>query len=388
MGMAKRLTRSGHTRREFLRALGVAGVAVAGGAAMSGVAMSGVASAADRVGAADVFVANLDTYADRVRKYTTPWGEVVDDWYPAFVAAHADLAAYGGGKLLVSGGDASAERKYHISAPVVFDLPSISVHLAEHSYVERVGAPDIRLGAPLAFHGFVDDAQRGQRDYAALFGPGKVGYRPDRLALYPHENGVGISHYKAAYVDRLQVPHAPGKGLTAQFGCNLVSFTNNTIGPTSQSAEEQAWAGQAAITVQGGWNPPDYPLFTEVAIKWNTVAESVRGVYVDMSRQVEIAGNTFAPTAHGGLTLGACGTALIRDNTLKQVSRGAVGQYNAIDLYGVDAADLVRNTVLNTTHKHCVYSAPRAGHVGVWHDHGNHWTRGQGPLFGGTPPQG
>jgi hypothetical protein len=164
-----------------------------------------------------------------------------------------------------------------------------------------------------------------------------------------------------------------------------VSFTNNRIGPTSQSADEQSWPGQAAITVQGGFNPPGRPLFTDVAIKWNIVDASVRAVYLDRCETVEIGGNRFAPTARGGLTVAGCGRVIIRDNTLTQVSRGAHGTYNALEIVGVDDPDVVRNTVQNTTHKHCVRSAVQNGHGGVIYARGNHWTRGHGSIFAGSP---
>jgi hypothetical protein len=370
------ITRSEHTRRQFLRALAVTGAGVA--------AAAGVGRALADV---DVFEARLDAYSDKVVKFTTAWGQVVDDWYPAFVAAHADLAAYGGGRLIVTGGDATTERKYHISRCVVFDLPSVSVTLNAYSYVERVGDPDVWRGAPLGFHGYLnpDPAQRRQQNFAALHGPGKVGYPAAYLARYPHENGVGISYYKTVYVGDVHVPQAPGKGLTAQFGCNKVTFTGNTIGPTAQSADEQNWAGQAAITVQGGLNPPSYPLFTDAVITGNTVAQSVRGLYVDMCENVEVGDNQFAPLARAGLTVAACGNAVVRDNILAQVSRGAHGKYNGVDIVGVDNPDLLRNTLQSTTHNHCVYSALREGHGGVIYARGNHWTKGYGTVFSGSP---
>lgn len=370
-------TRAEHTRRQFLRAVAVTG---AGGAA----AACGLGRA---LGEVDVFEASLDAYSSKVVKYTTPWGQVVDDWYPAFLAAHDDLAAHGGGRLVVPGGDATTERKYHISRCVVFDLPSVSVTLAAYSYVERVGEPDVWRGAPIGFHGYIhpDPAQRRQQNFAALHGPGKVGYPAAHLARYPHENGVGISYYKTVYVDNVHVPQAPGKGLTAQFGCNKVTFTGNRIGPTAQSAAEQSWPGQAAITVQGGYNPPSYPLFTDVVITNNVVEQSVRGVYVDMCQNVEIGGNRFAALARAGLTVAACGTAVVRDNVLAQVSRGAHGGYNGFEFVGVDNPDLLRNTLQNTTHNHCVYSARREGHGGVIYARGNTLTKGVGTEFAGTP---
>src|SRR6266545_3556173 len=105
--MKKRITRTQHTRRQFLRAAAAVGIG-AGTAAFGGARAIGA-----ELAEVDVFEARLDTYANKVTRYTTAWGQVVDDWYPAFVAAHADLAAHGGGRLIVPGGDASAERTYH-----------------------------------------------------------------------------------------------------------------------------------------------------------------------------------------------------------------------------------------------------------------------------------
>lgn len=381
--MAGRITCSEHTRRQFLRAAVSAGVGIAGAMALGG--RPGLAAA---LGDADVFETRLDAYAGRVTRYTTPWGQEVDDWYPAFLAAHADLAAAGGGRLLVPGGDAGAERTYHVSAPVVFDLRSVSVHLHAGAYVERVGAPDVWRGAPLCFHGYLhpNPSLRRQQDFAALLGPGRVGYPRAQLGRYPHENGVGISFYKTVVVDGVQVPYAPGKGLTAQYGCNSVTFRNNRVGPTSQSAVEQAWPGQAALTVSGGWNPPGYPLFTDAVITGNVVDVAVRGVYVEFCERVELGGNQFAPVARTGLTVGACGRAAIHDNRLAQVSRGAHGGYDALEVVGVDDPDVLRNTVLDRTHRHCVRSAVRQGHGGVIHARDNHWTRGHGAIFAGSPP--
>jgi hypothetical protein len=104
-----------------------------------------------------------------------------------------------------------------------------------------------------------------------------------------------------------------------------------------------------------------------------------------MCENVEIGGNQFAATARAGLTVAACGRAVVRDNTLTQVSRGSHGTYNAIDIVGVDDPDVVRNTVRDTTHKHCVYSAIRQGHGGVIYARDNHWTKGTGSIFAGTP---
>ncbi len=377
--MGRHVTRSEHTRRQFLRA--AAGVGIAGGLAVAGGSSVGPALAAT-----DVYETWLTNYVSKVVKYTTPWGQVVDDWYPAFAAAHADLAGHGGGRLWVPGGDATTERKYHISKVANFDLPSVSVHLQAYSYVERVGAPDIWRGAPLSFHGYLnpDPSLRRQQTFAALNGPGKVGYPQAQLARYPHENGFGASFYKVVVVDGVQVPYAPGKGLTAQFGCNNVAFRNNRIGPTAQSSIEQNWAGQAAIVIQGDMNPPSYPLFTTAVVTDNVVNIAVRGVYIDFCSSVDIGGNTFEPVARAGITVGACGKAYIHDNVLKQVSRGAFGVYNGFEFVGIDDPDLLRNTLQSTTHKHCVISQVREGHGGVIYARNNHLTKGFGTVFAGT----
>src|SRR6266545_1641489 len=289
--MGRHVTRSEHTRRQFLRA--AAGVGIAGGLAVAGGSSVGPALAAT-----DVYETWLTNYASKVVKY-------------------------------------------HTSKVANFDLPSVSVHLQAYSYVERVGAPDIWRGAPLSFHGYLnpDPSLRRQQTFAALNGPGKVGYPQAQLARYPHENGFGASFYKVVVVDGVQVPYAPGKGLTAQFGCNNVAFRNNRIGPTAQSSIEQNWAGQAAIVIQGDMNPPSYPLFT---------------------------------------------TAVVTDNVLKQVSRGAFGVYNGFEFVGIDDPDLLRNTLQSTTHKHCVISQVRERHGGVIYARNNHLTKGFGTVFAGT----
>ncbi|MEO6084111.1 MAG: hypothetical protein ABIQ18_13510 [Umezawaea sp.] len=101
-----------HPRRQFLRAVGATGAGVVAVTCGLGRALSEV----------DVFETSLDAYSSKVVKYTTPWGPVADDWYPAFLAAQDDLAAYSGGRLVVPGGNATTERKSHISRCVVFDL--------------------------------------------------------------------------------------------------------------------------------------------------------------------------------------------------------------------------------------------------------------------------
>src|SRR6266545_3064204 len=231
--MGRHVTRSEHTRRQFLRA--AAGVGIAGGLAVAGGSSVGPALAAT-----DVYETWLTNYASKVVKYTTPWGQVVDDWYPAFAAAHADLAGHGGGRLWVPGGDATTERKYHISKVANFDLPSVSVHLQAYSYVERVGAPDIWRGAPLSFHGYLnpDPSLRRQQTFAALNGPGKVGYPQAQLARYPHENGFGASSDN--------VVNIAVRGVYIDF-CSSVDIGGNTFEPVARAGITVGACGKAYI---------------------------------------------------------------------------------------------------------------------------------------------
>ncbi|MGH3803253.1 MAG: hypothetical protein ACRDTD_24600, partial [Pseudonocardiaceae bacterium] len=183
--MTVRLTVAGHTRRTFLGAAAGLTAIVATGAAGKMVGNRADATEA-ALGDLDLPEYVLTDYSKHVTRYTTAWGSTVDDWYPAFLAVKSDIEARGGGRLVVPAGN------FHISGHVVFDTPAMSMHLRKESYIELVGDPDVFLGAPVGFFGNAKPGEpienRIQRDFAAVVGPGSVGYPADQLDRYPHEN--------------------------------------------------------------------------------------------------------------------------------------------------------------------------------------------------------
>jgi hypothetical protein len=387
----RRVTTPAHTRRAFLGAAAtlVAGAAT-GSTSMASAAPAGTpSSSSSMLTDLDVFETRLTRYARLVRRFTTPWGETVDDWYPAFQAAAADLAAHGGGRLVVPGG-----RKYPISASVAFDLPAVVVELQRGSYVEKVGTPDVFLGAPLGFYGNAKPGEpienRIQREFAALIGPGAVGYPGKYVDLFPHENGCGFSYIKTVLVDGIRVPYAPGKPLTAQFGCNNVTFRNTICGPSGQNDAERTWPGQSAIVIQGTWapsrRPPEWPLFGEIVVENNRIGPSVRGVYIEFVRHLRLAGNRFGETWGGGIQLAVLERASLVDNVLTEISTGV--QRSGYEYHAVRRPTLISNVLRGHAHKHAVLSGqlPQYGiPAGVIRARHNDLALGTDTLFAGEP---
>jgi parallel beta-helix repeat protein len=349
----------------------------------------------------------LTNYSHHVVRYTTGWGTTVDDWYPAFSALRSDVEETGGGRVIVPAGE------FHTSGHVVFDVPAVSVHLRRDAHVELVGEPDVFLGAPLCFYG---NAKRGepienriQRDFAAVLGPGSVGYPANQLDRYPHENGVGMSYIKTAIMDGVRVPHVPGKGLTAQFGCNRIIIRNCTIGATSVSQVERDYPGQASIVAQGGdsftHRPPQYPLYTTVTIENNTIQNRiVRGIYASFCDTVSIRNNT-VPASYGAkATIKAANSMTFEGNRLgpmmdvtptkdgipyAEYRRASGVPEDGVYVMSVAEASMLSNSLLGSGHRHCVYS----GNVpelqipsGVIYARHNHWSKGSDTIFGGSPP--
>ncbi len=387
----RRLSTPVHTRRAFLGAAATLSAgAVTGATHTASAAPSGAPSpASGTLTDLDVFETKLTRYARLVRRFTTPWGETVDDWYPAFQAAIVDLEAHGGGRLVVPGG-----RKYPISASVAFDLPAVVVELQRGSYVEKVGTPDVFLGAPLGFYGNAKPGEpienRIQREFAALIGPGAVGYPGQHVDLFPHENGCGFSYIKTVLVDGIKVPYAPGKPLTAQFGCNRVTFRNTICGPSGQNDSERAWPGQSAIVIQGSWapsrRPPEWPLFGEIVVENNRIGPSVRGVYIEFVRNLRLVGNSFGETWGGGIQLAVLERATLAHNVLDEISTGV--QKNGYEYHAVRTPALISNVLRGHAHKHAVLSGqlPQYGiPAGVIKARDNHLALGTDTLFAGEP---
>ncbi|PZS11257.1 MAG: hypothetical protein DLM55_02000 [Acidimicrobiales bacterium] len=403
----KRLTVAQHTRRAFLAA--AAGLTVAGSAGIgwADTAHSRPSGAESELDGLDVPEFKLTSYSQHVRPFVTAWGKTVEDWYPAFAAITQDMTATGGGRLIVPAG------RYHISGHVLFDLPVVSVHLRQGSHVELVGSPDVFLGAPLGFFGNAKPGEpienRIQRDFAAVFGPGAIGYPADQLQRYPHENGVAMSYIKTAIMDGVHVRHVPGKGVTAQFGCNRIIMRNCTIGVTSDSAVERNYRGQCSIVAQGGLSfdrrTASDALFTDVVVENNTVNSlSVRGVHASYCRDVKVTNNTLAPSWGAGLVLQGVAKAAVENNVFAKTSAGvragdniattgyplAEGEHeDAVILGNVAEPQLLGNQLGGHSHRHCVFSwtDPRYPHypAGVAYARGNRWSQGSAAVFGGAP---
>ena len=410
--MGTRLSIPEHTRRMFLgAAAGLVAAGAAGGLARVATAdnerRSGLSESERALGDLDLPEFVLTDYSRRVTSYTTAWGATVEDWYPAFLAVKADIETGGGGRLIVPAGE------YRISGHVVFDTPAMSVHLRQDSYIELVGDPDVFLGAPIGFFGNAKPGEpienRIQRDFAAVLGPGSVGYPADQLDRYPHENGVAMSYMKTAIMDGVNVPHVPGKGLTAQFGCNEIIIRNCTIDTTSTAQVELDYRGQASIVAQGGLSfdrrTAADPLFTTVVIDNNTVGGSiVRGIHASYCKSVKITRNTLAPSFGAGLLVKGVTDATIERNVWPSTSAGVpkpgstassgydlgAGEHeDALILANVEHSRLLRNELGGSDHRHCVYSwtDPRYPHypAGVAYARENTWSRGSDTIFGGSP---
>lgn len=340
-------------------------------------------------------------------KYTTAWGTTVDDWYPAFLAAHADLARQGGGRLIVPAG------QYHISGHVVFDVPAVSVHLNKDSHLELVGDPDVFYGAPIGFYGNAKPGEpienRIQRDFAALLGPGSVGYPANQLHRYPHENGAAMSYIKTAVIDGIHVPHVPGKGITAQFGCNHIVMRNCTIGNTFTGDVERNYSGQASLVAQGGWSfdrrPPESPLFTDVVIENNSIeGETVRGIHASFCNDVRVIGNKLAPSWGAGLLVKAAHSAIVSENLFQRPCQGfpsttgsPYAEYvsqpgipeDAMFFISVKDSTLKSNILEGHSHRHGVFAGEAKPvyqlPAGVIYARKNKLSRGTDTIFGGIP---
>lgn len=395
--MGRRITKREHTRRRFLTAAALTATTVVstGTARASTPASGGLSEAATALLDADVLELNVADYSGRVRPYTTAWGQTVDDWYPAFQAAQDDLRAAGGGRLIVPAGPDT----YYTSAVTVFDVPSVTVHLQRDVYVERVGSPDPTLACPLAFYGGYYDwsathppetweAHRPKQDFAALIGPGGVGYPAGRLDRYPIEHGVGISYIRSMLVEGIYVTRAPRTGITAQLGVELVVLRGNRIGPTGQSDFERAQPGNSALNVLGGNWVAGYPLYTRVVYEDNEIGDAFRPFWVNVAKSAIVRGNRSVPAWAQAIQLGAVAHGDIRDNVFGGASVGRPGFYDAVHLGGVEVTQVTGNEQYGNQHRHGLFSFTIAA---KWNKpkrviaSRNTWTRGQADIYGGAP---
>jgi hypothetical protein len=78
-----------------------------------------------------------------------------------------------------------------------------------------------------------------------------IGFPAAQLEYYERGNAVGFSYIKTAVVDGITVPCAPRYAMTAQYGCDSVTFRNNRIGYTG-TPEEILLGGHAVLNVTGG----------------------------------------------------------------------------------------------------------------------------------------
>lgn len=380
-----RLTRTAHTRRAFLA--GAAAIAAGGVGAVA--LRDAYAGQTGKVLAdLDVLEVRLTDYAGKVTKFTTPWGQQADDWLPAFKAAHQALAPYGGGRLIVPAG------YYPVSVCALMDLPSVSVHLQAGSEIVKVGTPDEYLGTPLGFYGGLSDGEpRRQQNFAAVVGPGRIGYPQAHLDIYNREVGIGFSYIKTAVVDGVTIPYAPRMSITAQYGCNQVTVHNCTLGYSGQPADEPPRGGQAAIEISGGYlnnsggtnnGVPYPPRTTTVTIANNRFLGGARGIYLEWCGGVSVTGNDIGPMGRAGIVVAESAGADVRDNLLRQVSRGAHGAFDGMQFHNVPGqVDVVGNRLWEATHNHCVIST--GARASVIHARGNTWTKGHGSVFAGSP---
>ncbi|HEU4424672.1 MAG TPA: hypothetical protein VFR67_19265, partial [Pilimelia sp.] len=188
------IDKASHTRREFLRA-------VAGTSVVVGLTAAGAGTAAAALAEADVYEVNLLGLGVAPERYTTRWPTganwTVDVWDAAFRKAISLLNAHGGGRLWIPGNSVP----YYLRDHHIFDLPSVSVHLMAGSEVMMVGPKNPAVGTPIGFYGGLGDRipPRVQRDFAALNGPGRIGYPVAQLEYYERGNAVGFSYIKTVH---------------------------------------------------------------------------------------------------------------------------------------------------------------------------------------------
>jgi len=218
-----------------------------------------------------------------------------------------------------------------------------------------------------------------------------------------------MMYMKTALMDGVTVPHVPGKGLTAQFGCDKIIIRNCVIGDTYTGEAEIKYSGQASIVAQGGWSferrsPPTTPLFTETVIANNTIrGDLVRGIHASFCKKVQVTGNNLGPSWGAGLVLKGDDDVRVERNRWAGTSRGfpteggkPFGEYttqpgvpeDALYFVAVRKARLTGNLLRGNTHRHAVYSweVPTSElKSGVIRARGNSLAKGTEDVFGGTP---
>jgi hypothetical protein len=342
-----------------------------------------------------VFAVNLVDLGVAPERYTTTWptgtNMTVMVWDAAFRAAHAALAANGGGRLIVP----AAAEPYYLRDCQVFDLPTVTVELQAGSEIMMIGPKNAYLGAPLGFFGGLGDGKppRVQRNYAAVLGPGKVGFPAAQLEYYERGNALAFSYIKTVVVDGVEVPCAPRFAMTAQYGCNQVTFRNNTIGYTG-TPDEIKLGGHAVLNVSGGLYDDATGavatdrLRTVVTIDKNTIGHGERAAYLEHCGLVSMAYNTIGPMDGIGVTIADSTGTTLTGNLFVQVSKAGPGS-DVIQLVDVsDPINLHGNAVNTHTHRNCIQSRDTTTwplRTGVTHARSNRWKTGTGPVFSGTP---